>query len=259
MPGENLASTTIKKRNLMKKQSMIIMSRVLMSLFLALALPAGKLFAAPMIFTVTNTNDSGPGSFRQAILDSNANDPTPGRNIIQFSISGQIIPLTELPPLTEPVLIDGYTAPGAVPNTNPITAGNNATITVELIGPGAGLLIATEPINGLDVQASNCEIRGLCINNFARVTNGGATYGAGILVESTADGTDINGNFIGSDTTGLISFPNATAINVQGTNTTIGGSGDNTARNLLSGHYLGGSGGAARINGVIRISGEILS
>src|SRR5438477_10239894 len=36
-----------------------------------------------MTFTVVNTNDSGAGSLRQAILDANAN---PGTNLITFSI-----------------------------------------------------------------------------------------------------------------------------------------------------------------------------
>ncbi len=47
------------------------------------------------LFTVTNTDDSGPGSLRQAILDANAN---PGADLITFNIPGAgphtIAPLT---------------------------------------------------------------------------------------------------------------------------------------------------------------------
>ena len=47
------------------------------------ALAAGSLSAAT--FTVTNTNDSGPGSLRQAILDANG---AAGLDTIAFNVSG---------------------------------------------------------------------------------------------------------------------------------------------------------------------------
>lgn len=40
----------------------------------------------PSLFTVTNTGDSGAGSLRQAILNSDG--ATPGPNTIDFDISG---------------------------------------------------------------------------------------------------------------------------------------------------------------------------
>ncbi len=66
------------------------------------------------VFVVTTTADSGPGSLRQAILDSNA---LPGAtNTIDFDIAGSgvqtIVPLSPLPPITASVLIDGTTQPG---------------------------------------------------------------------------------------------------------------------------------------------------
>src|SRR5947199_2927262 len=66
---------------------------------------------APQTYTVTGTANSGSGSLRQAILNSNGNFPGP--NTIVFNIPGAgvhtIAPLTSLPALTVPVLIDGYT------------------------------------------------------------------------------------------------------------------------------------------------------
>jgi hypothetical protein len=57
---------------------------------------------APAVFSVTNTADSGAGSLRQAILDSNGN---PGGNVIQFNIAGSgvhtIQPTSALPAITE--------------------------------------------------------------------------------------------------------------------------------------------------------------
>ena len=65
-------------------------------------------------FLVTNTGDSGPGSLRQAILDSNA--ATGATNTIDFDIPGTgvqtIAPLSPLPAITSPVLIDGASQPG---------------------------------------------------------------------------------------------------------------------------------------------------
>ena len=65
-------------------------------------------------FTVTTTADSGTGSLRQAILASDAE--TGGTNAIDFDIPGQgvqtIAPLSPLPAITGPVLIDGISQPG---------------------------------------------------------------------------------------------------------------------------------------------------
>src|SRR4051794_36040789 len=65
-------------------------------------------------FTVTNTADNGPGSLRQAIVDSNS---SPGFDQIGFAIPGPdvqvITPLSALPTVSDPVEIDGYSQPGA--------------------------------------------------------------------------------------------------------------------------------------------------
>src|ERR687884_202200 len=78
-------------------------------------------------FVVTNTNDSGAGSLRQAILDANN---TPGADTITFNIPGSgvatISPDSELPNITEAVTINGYSQPGADPNT--LAVGNNAVL-----------------------------------------------------------------------------------------------------------------------------------
>lgn len=67
----------------------------------------------PSIFTVFNTDDSGPGSLRQAILDANRG---PFTNTIAFDIGGgrvqTIQPRSALPTITNHVVIDGTTQPG---------------------------------------------------------------------------------------------------------------------------------------------------
>ncbi len=62
---------------------------------------------------VINTNDSGVGSLRQAILDSNASVGV--IDTINFAIAGMGIPsialTSALPTVTDPVIIDGTTEP----------------------------------------------------------------------------------------------------------------------------------------------------
>ena len=45
-----------------------------------------------------------------------------------------IVPATPLPTISGPVTIDGYTQPGASPNTNGPGLGTNAVILIELDG-----------------------------------------------------------------------------------------------------------------------------
>jgi hypothetical protein len=183
--------------------------------------------AAPLAaatFTVTNTSDSGAGSLRQAILDANAN---PGLDTITFAIPGAgvqtIEPLSVLPTITDPVFIDGYSQPGAVFSTDP--NGFNGTLLIELSGVNAG------SINGLDIVAGGSTVRGLVIDRF---TGGG---GNGISLSSSG-GNHVEGNFIGTDPTGMAAAPNGDdAIAIQGgsDDNVIGGTAP-AARNVISGN-----------------------
>lgn len=140
---------------------------------------------APATFTVVNTLDTGAGSLRQAILDANA---APGADLIDFNIPGAgvqtIAPASGLPTITDPVTIDGYTQPGASPNT--LAVGNDAVLRIELDGSGAG-----HAAYGLRIFGGNSTVRGLVINRFAN---------DGIWLWSQAN--VIEGNFVGIDPTG---------------------------------------------------------
>src|SRR5437762_9013406 len=107
---------------------------------LVLALSSGALADT---FTVTNINDTGTGSFRQAITDANNHS---GLDTIAFDIPGTsihtITPATPLPSITDAVIIDGYTQPGASANT--LAVGDNAQLRIQLDGTttaGKGLLL----------------------------------------------------------------------------------------------------------------------
>ena len=96
---------------------------------------------------VTNTNDSGAGSLRQAILDANA---APNLNRIHFNIGASCGPriinlVSALPQITQSVVIDGTTQPGSARNT--AATGNNAVLCVVLNGQGS-------VFNGIDTAGT---------------------------------------------------------------------------------------------------------
>jgi hypothetical protein len=152
-------------------------------------------------FTVTNTNDSGAGSLRQAIIDANSNFNSITDTItFNIPISGYqtIKPLTPLPAITSPTIIDGYTQPGTQQNT--LAVGSNALILIELNG---SLIPEGPDASGLRVhQTGGVTIKGLAINRFRS---------AGIEIKNSYSQTRIQGNFIGIDVTGT----NAIADNPQ--------------------------------------------
>ena len=134
-------------------------------------------------FFVLNVNDSGIGSLRQAIIDSNA---TPGANDIGFALSGSapftIAPTSALPAITNTVSIGG--------------AGPDGKPAVALDGTNAG-----NGASGVDIRANNCTIDGLAIGGFDS---------RGIVIEG-ASGTLVRGSYIGTDTTGMTARPNGGA------------------------------------------------
>lgn len=86
------------------------------------------------VLTVTNSNDAGPGSLRQALLDANA---APNINRIRFAIGTSCGPriinlVSLLPDILQPVSIEGFTQPGAVRNT--AVAGYNGTLCIAING-----------------------------------------------------------------------------------------------------------------------------
>ncbi len=114
---------------------------------------------------VLNTNDNGEGSLRNAIEYANA---TVGvKETITFNIPAVpyiIQPTTQLPAITDPVIIDGYTQPGA----KPATESGPATILVEIVGN------ASDNTAGLILNAGNSTISGLSIKYFrVNMTIGG--------------------------------------------------------------------------------------
>jgi hypothetical protein len=126
-------------------------------------------FTQAATFTVTNTNNTGAGSLRQAITDSNADNTATVAlpHNIQFAIAGAgvktIAPTSQFPGITRPVVIDGYSQAGSSANT--LAVGDNSVHLIELDGTNAN------PINGLvrfDNGSGGSNLRGLVINPASR-------------------------------------------------------------------------------------------
>jgi len=192
--------------------------RVVLGLVCALA--AVTLHAAT--FTVVNILDSGAGSLRQAILDSNANGSAV-TDLIQFNIPGagvhSIFPASALDTIATPVTIDGYTQPGSSPNTLALSTGTDAVLTIDLDCSG-------QPFNGFRFIAgsSGSTLRGIVVER----------CGTGVGVNGVA--VTIAGNFIGTDPTGTLDHGNGSGVSViSALNSTIGGPA-HADRNLISGN-----------------------
>lgn len=177
---------------------------------------------------VTNTSDSGPGSLREAIQYANSHR---GPDTIRFAIPPTdpgcdstgvcIIFLTESLSLVDSfTLIDGYTQPGAVPNTNPFGAPINARLKIVLDGS----LMSTA---ALMISSAHNAIRGLVICNSSRGIE---------MVGKATRGNRIEGNFIGTDAEGTADCGNRiTGVTIAGADNLVGGL-TPEARNLISGN-----------------------
>lgn len=187
----------------------------------SLAIPVSSSLPA-QTFTVTTTANSGPGSFRQALLDANL-AVTGTNNLIAFAIAGAgphtLLPTSALPALSEPVVIDGFTQPGSAANTSAL--GNNAVWKIQLVGTNAGA-----GVDGLRMEGSNSVVRGIVIAGF---TGDGAEI-------VTNRFNRVEGCLIGLDVTGQVLANSAHGVNInQAANTFVGGE-TPAARNVISGN-----------------------
>lgn len=175
---------------------------------------------------VINTNSGGPGSLYAAIDEANEYPSLTNNGTIQADITFNI-PTTDpgynsttnqftintmgLPTITEPVLLDGFSQPGASPNTNAMGGSDPSDNAVRLI-----------VLDGsLSITGANSAIRGLKIQNAS---------GDGIdITGSGASGNVVEGNSIDVLRSG---------INVTGSNNTIGGT-DPSARNIIAASGIG--------------------
>jgi CSLREA domain-containing protein len=203
--------------------------------------------SASTTFVVNSTGDgadSNPGdgvcndgsgncTLRAAIQQANA---TSGTDTINFQIPGSgvrtIAPVTGLPAVTDPVVIDGYTQPGSSPNT--LASGDDAVLLVELSGANIDTSGGTGA-SGLVITGGASTVRGLVINRFG--------LGEGISLEVTGNNV-VEGNFIGTDAAGATRLGNFDGVKITSngspanSNNLVGGT-TPAARNLISGNGVG--------------------
>ncbi|MEZ5466525.1 MAG: Ig-like domain-containing protein [Lysobacterales bacterium] len=170
------------------------------------------------IIVVTNNNDSGSGSLREAITSANA---VPGLQKIHFNIPGgcttpDIISLQSLlPDITDSLEIDGYSEPDASPNT--LSVGSDAVICIVLFGLNASLTHALQVPDSASAGTS-LTVKGIGFSSFESAVairlRGGSNH-------------RIQGNAIGGVGPGGLGnlFSNAIGIQVRGNaqNALIGG------------------------------------
>ena len=222
------------------------------------------------------TCDVGHCSLREAIAASNL-DPVGG--IIHFSIPGAgphtIQPLTALPALEGDVIIDGTSEPdfagtpvieldgslaGGAHGFDIVGSQNlirglvinrfawngvqiNTDCTFNVI---EGNFIGTDVTGTLDLGNGNT---GVLIGQAANNTVGGTTAAArnlisgnaeGVtIVDPTATGNVVSGNYIGTDVTGTEAIPNTTGVLLLAPDNTVGGTAEGTG-NLISGNTANG-------------------
>jgi hypothetical protein len=238
------------------------------------ALLLGFLLACPLpaaTLTVTNTNDNGPGSLRQAIADANV---APGSTIAFAIGSGlqMIRPLSPLPALLKGT-VDGTTQPGyagtpliaidgsLLPPLSQGLAAFDSTLTalrviscpyfgIQLSGNSklTRSFVGTDPtgtsarpnVVGVEVDGSfqGTTVIGGLLPGEGNVISGNTAYGIFVQGGSVV----ITGNRVGTDVAGLAAVPNQTGIELDHSTPyggappfTIGGTSPG-AGNLISGN-----------------------
>ncbi len=191
---------------------------------------------------VTTVADTGQGSLRQAILIA---DTLLGVDLITFNIPGTgvhtIAPLSKLPNITDPLLIDATSQPGFTGTPLIVLDGSNIT--------GVDLL---------DVFANECVINGMAFESVR----------AGTAVVLYGDGNTIVGSYFGLEPTGATaSVIDYNGIVIYGAFNRIGGtqsqnrncfagtslpavalSGIDALGNVIDGNYIGtDASGAVRV------------
>ena len=260
-----------------------------------LSFPASLMVNVPLAsaatYTVTNTDDAGAGSFRQAITDANG---SAGTDAIVFdgSLSGSIGLASDLPVISEAVTIDGTTAANGQGGADIALGGTGRTYCLKFdagtgnvvkgigcVGPTDGLIVTTNvtgitiggtgerELNEWNAASDNgIEIVGADNVTILNSTIGLATgnSGDGIDVSGTASNITIGGtasgsrNIIVKNAGNGINLNDVTTVTIQdnwiGTNT-----GSDDLVNSLAGITAGSTVSGLTIGGTVANSGNVIS
>jgi hypothetical protein len=156
--------------------------------------------AAPLY--VTNTDDAGLGSLRDAITTANAN---PGEDSIVFTVAGVCALQSPLPPINDATggtYINGLTAPGASPmNPTFVIDGSSSgeTLCFSVVSDGnavAGLTIDNFQNSGITIVGSQNTVYGNVIRNndaegVAVITGTGNAILTNLIYDNVGLGIDL--------------------------------------------------------------------
>jgi hypothetical protein len=229
---------------------------------------AGATPAAAAIVTVTNTNDAGPGSLRQAIIDATG---SPGTDEVVFDTAGvfagpQIINLDSgLPTILSaggPLTVQGTGPTRLTIRRDP--GAPSFRLFDHAGGVAAPLVITGVTLTGGDVAGNggaiffgddgSLTVRDSVVTGNQATGAGGAIY-LGFGSELTIQGSTISGNSAGAEGGGVYFFDNNTLTVQDSTitgNTTIGDGGGvyfytgpsvTVQRSVISGNTAGLNGG----------------
>ena len=201
---------------------------------------------AASTLTVTTAADTAPpckaSAFSLRCAIAQANTDGSGDSIV-FNIPAASNSCFGTPPVCRiglsrslPVLtashttINGYTQPGAVPNSHALSSGDNAILTIAIANP-----TLTKGFDALDVSGSNNTIEGLDFTGFL-INLSTQAGGNALFLESGSNNNLIAGNFFGVGTDGNSVGPNTNGVQVEGNSNLIGGTTPGSA-NVISGSY----------------------
>ena len=211
--------------------------RTLVSALCCLVFFAARLTAATV--TVNDAGDAtnacattgvGTCTLRDALTYANAH----AGSTVAFNIAGAgvhtIQPATPYPSLLATMTIDGFTQPGSSANTNGPGLGDNSAHRIEI--DGTHTCGANPAILDFGTGSDGSVIRGLVLN---RCNNSAIR-----VAFSTTTGHVIEGNFLGTDPTGLVASANTfgVLIDIGAKNVTVGGTAA-ASRNVISGNIAG--------------------
>ncbi len=226
------------------------MKRSLLKCIAALCL-LPTLTANAQSVTVTNTNNSGPGSFRQAILDAEDGDAI----LFADAIDGTAITLTTPVVIDKPLIINGNGVTDTMLNGGDAsrllqitTAGSEAVIINDIafshaVSAGNGGAISYTGTETSSLMLNNCHIHensaqngggiysasgSLTLNNCFFSDNEASANGAGIMMAAgtaTINAGAITTNSAGGNGGGLWNAANLSINNVPVNGNTAGGNG----------------------------------
>ncbi|HEX3895971.1 MAG TPA: right-handed parallel beta-helix repeat-containing protein [Rudaea sp.] len=156
-------------------------------------------------YLVTSANDSGPLTLRQAITDANAAGKPALINfnvdILDSTCGPHLITLNSpLPPIFVPMIIDGWSQPGSIVNTEGVSStgeiSSNASICIQIVGASGSSRVSDALIvPALASSTVHLEVRGIQFGNFNTAIE--LLSGVGSWIHGDAFGT-VSGSTVGN-------------------------------------------------------------